>query len=607
MKNVKIVISCFLVFTALFLLQKPLFLLFHWELSVAAGFWGCIKTVWHGLTMDMSVAAYCTMIPAMVLLISLIGGNKRVYLIVLKVYFIMISVLVSAIFICDTELYTHWGFRIDATVFTYIVQPKEAAASVSFGMIVAMGITLILWSIFQYITLNQFVVKSFRISPKPKKRGWETMVFAVLFGLLFVTMRGGVTASTMNISRAYFSETMFLNHAAVNPCFSMLSSMAMSKRNEHQYSFMDADMARLMVSGMVNQPATTDSIPLLLNTTRPNIIFIILESFGAAVVESLGGAQGVTPHISRLSKEGVFFSNMYAGSFRTDRGLVCILSGYPAQPTMSITKYPAISQSLQSIPSILKKSGYNTSFLYGGDLNFAYIKSYLVTQGIVDFTQDSDFPVKERLSKWGVPDHTTFESLYQQIKEARGQYCTFYLTLSSHEPFQVPFNRFQDPYLNSVAYSDDCLGLFIERLKQLPQWENLLVVLVPDHAMKYPTNISYDSPERHRIFSLWMGGAIRQPMVIDQISSQTDIAATLLGQLGIDYAAMPYSRNILHPQTGEYAFYAFPNGFGMVSPQGFVVYDCDSKSVTQSGGINRDSLLLKGKAYLQCSYNDIVK
>ena len=506
MKNAKTLISCFLVFTALFLLQKPVFLLYHWNLSVAAGFWGCIQTVWHGLAMDMSVAAYCTLIPALVLLVSLMGGYRRVYVMALKVYFAVLSFLVSVVFISDLELYTHWGFRIDATVFTYIVQPKEAAAGVSLWVVIGMAVTLVFWSCFQYFAINQFVLKFYRTAAVPKKRIREAMVFVVLFGLLFVTIRGGVTASTMNTGRAYFSETMFLNHAAVNPCFSLLSSMAKSNRNGHQYRFMEDEEARRIVNRMVNKCAASDSIsiPQLLNNTRPNIVFILLESFGAAVVESLGGAPGVTPNIARLSQEGIFFRKMYAGSFRTDRGLVCILSGYPAQPTMSITKHPAISQTLQSIPSILKKSGYHTSFLYGGDLNFAYIKSYLVTQGIVDLTQDSDFPVKERLSKWGAPDHITFDYFYNQVKNAQEPFCKFFLTLSSHEPFEVPYHQFQDPYLNSVAYTDHCLGRFIENLKQLPQWENMLVIIVPDHAMKYPTEIRYDSPERHAIFSLWM-------------------------------------------------------------------------------------------------------
>jgi len=607
MKKVKILLSCYFVFIVLFLVQKPIFLLYHWKQSVTEGFFAYLQTMGHGLSMDMSVAAYCTLIPSIILLISLMGGYRGIYAMILKLYFAVVSLLVSVIFISDLELYAHWGFRIDATIFTYVVQPKEAAASLPFYMVIVMVFAVLLWSFFQYGVLSRLVVKPLQKGAKSAKRAMEWGVMMVLFGLLFVAIRGGVTVSTMNVGRVYFSEKMFLNHAAINPCFNMLSSMTKSTGGEERYRFMEEQQARLIVAKMLHKPATSDSIPSLLNTSNPNIILILLEGFGAAVVEPLGGAPDVTPHLAQWAQEGVFFRNMYAGSFRTDRGLVCVLSGYPAQSTLSITKHPCKSQTLSSIPIILKKNGYHTSFLYGGDLNFAYMKSYLVTQGVVDLTQDVDFPIRERLSKWGVPDHITFDHLFDQIRSAQEPFCKIFLTLSSHEPFEVPFNKFEDPYLNSVAYTDSCLGAFLDKLKQLPQWENTLVVIIPDHDMKYPADIRYDAPERHDIFSLWLGGAVRQPLIVDKICSQIDMAATLLNQLGIDYSALPYSRDIMHPNMEEFAFYAFPNGFGIISTQGFVVYDCDSKRVSLWEGTNTDLLLTKGKAYLQCSYNDIVK
>jgi phosphoglycerol transferase MdoB-like AlkP superfamily enzyme len=411
----------------------------------------------------------------------------------------------------------------------------------------------------------------------------------------------------MNVSRVYFSERMYLNHAAENPCFSIVASLERSNKHLEQYRFMNDQEAHLLVSDMLKNASTPNAAPSLLHTSTPNIIIILLESFGAGVVEQLGGIPNVTPHLNELSKEGLFFKNLYAGSFRTDRGLTCALSGYPAQPTMSIIKYPTKSQTLKSIPSILKDHGYHTSFLYGGDLNFAYIKSYLVSQGVVDLTQQTDFPLKERYDNWGAPDHITFDRLFQQVADAQEPFCKIFLTLSSHEPFEVPFDKFEDPYLNSVAYTDHWLGDFVNRMKQLPQWDNTLIVLLPDHAMKYPTEMRYDSPERHHIFSLWIGGAVRQSVAVDQICGQTDVAATLLNQLEIECSELPFSRDILQPTYEAFAFYTFPNGFGLVSPQGFVVYDCNSEQLSLSEGAKADSLLQKGKAYLQNLYNDIGK
>ena len=612
MKKVTILLSCYCVFVGLLLLQKPIFLCYHWNQSAPEGFFNCLKTLWYGLPMDMSVAGYFTVIPGLLLLISVFVKSKY-FIKILSIYFAVISFLISIIFFPDLLLYSYWGFRMDATVFTYIVQPKEAAAGVSVWIVIFMIFAVLFWTIFQYWILKIFVLKPCKQVAKKRQRNKitrkisEAAVFVLLFGLMFIAIRGGVTVSTMNVSRVYFSESMYLNHAAINPCFSMFSSIARTNKQTLQYQFMDKEEALQIVEQMLNRQNLSDSIPQLLNTSKPNIIFILLESFGAAVVEPLGGMPGVTPHLNRLSEEGIFFRKMYAGSFRTDRGLVCVLSAYPAQPTMSIIKYPAKSQTLKSIPSILKNEGYHVSFLYGGDLNFAYIKSYLVTQGIINITQDVDFHVSERLSKWGAPDHITFERLLSDVKRAKIPFLKVFLTLSSHEPFEVPFHKFEDPYLNSVAYTDSCLGQFIDSLKQLPEWDNTLVIMVPDHDMKYPPEIRYDAPERHDIFSLWIGGAVKQPEKIDNICSQTDIAATLLSQLKINYLELPFSNDVLNPATKEYAFYDFPNGFGIITPQGFVVYDCDAKKVSMEEGTNTDSLLLGGKAYLQYLYEDIGK
>ena len=76
-----------------------------------------------------------------------------------------------------------------------------------------------------------------------------------------------------------------------------------------------------------------------------------------------------------------------------------------------------------------------------------------------------------------------FEKFYSLIKEqSREPFMKMFLTLSSHEPFDVPMNRLEDKYLNSIAYTDSCVGDFVEKLKRLPVWDNTLIVFVADHA-----------------------------------------------------------------------------------------------------------------------------
>jgi phosphoglycerol transferase MdoB-like AlkP superfamily enzyme len=116
---------------------------------------------------------------------------------------------------------------------------------------------------------------------------------------------------------------------------------------------------------------------------KPNVVFIILESFMSKTMTSLKGLPDVAVNMDKFAEEGVLFTNFYANSFRTDRGLVAILSGYPAQPTTSIMKYPRKTENLPSIPRSLKANGYNLQYYYGGDANFTNMRSYLVSTALM--------------------------------------------------------------------------------------------------------------------------------------------------------------------------------------------------------------------------------
>ena len=606
-QRIKYLIVTYLLFVLLLVLQKPVFLLYHWSQSAPFGWGECLKVLWHGLPMDGAVAGYLTLIPLLLLLVSIPFKGKG-FALILKIYFLLISIVIALIFVPDLELYSYWGFRIDATVFAYINQPKNAAASVSIWTVVALFLFVAAWSWMQYYVLNRCVAQPVKEMKASQNHITEPLLLLLLGGLMFIAIRGGVTTSTMNVSRVYFSKSMYLNHAAINPVFSMLSSFKLDSRFDLQYRFMETEQAEEIFLSQWTVPAVqpTDSIPALLNTDRPNIVYILLESFDKAVLESLGGEQGVTPHLDSLAAEGILFSSVYANSFRTDRGVVAALSGYPAQPTMSIIKYPHKSQHLHSLMQALSAEGYHSSFLYGGDVDFAHIKSYLVSQQVTDITRDTDFPVQHLMNKWGAPDHITFPYFLQQIKkETRKPYIKAFLTLSSHEPFDVPYHHFEHPYINSVAYTDSCLGVFIRDFKQLPEWDNTLLVLIPDHGMRYPDAIHYFSPDRHDIFMIWAGGAVKAPQQITQVCSQMDNVSTLLNQMQVDSTPFRFSRNVLHPHYREMAIYTFPNGFGVVGTEGNVVFDCNSNTVIQEQGLHTDSLLLAGKAFLQTLYDDI--
>ena len=446
---------------------------------------------------------------------------------------------------------------------------------------------------------------------KVEKRVLGTLGGLLCGGLLFVVIRGGVTESTSNVGQVYFSSNQFLNHSAVNPCFSLLSSMGKSKDFASEFNFFEEEKRSELFEGLY-PTSHVDTNVKVLNTERPNVLLILMEGFGGAFIEPLGGLPEVAPNLNRLSEEGVFFTQCYANSFRTDRGTVSALSGYLGLPTVSIMKVPVKSRTLPAISEELVKVGYQTDFLYGGDINFTNMKSYLLSKGYQKLTADTDFSLAEQNSNvWGVNDDITSDWLLEQLKqrtETDSPWFTTYLTLSSHEPFEVPYNRLDEKIPNAFAYTDECLGKLIDGLKQTPLWNDLLIVCIPDHGFCYPQGTTDRGGEFSHIPMLWLGGAVKEPMKIDKIMNQTDMAATLLGQLGLDHSMFPFSRNVLSESyVYPFAFYSSGSVFAFRDSTGVSAYDIKADCISYEEPSASEERLNRGKAILQSAYDDLGK
>lgn len=604
-KRVLFLFACFITFILVFALQKPVFMLYNHASGGGLSISDYLQVIVHGLQLDATVAGYLTVIPLLLTLLSVwIPGRYITF--ILKGYFFIVACIISLIFVVDIALYPYWGFRLDATPLFYLQSPSDALASAPASTLILQTLVFVVYTYGIFWALKRFVLP---LMPEQyvKKMFSNSVQLVLLGGILFIPIRGGVTTSTANVGMVYFSKNQFLNHSAINPCFSFLASLSKQQDFAAQYNYFSESQRSKIFKKLTNQPQG-DSIPELLATKNPNIILILMESFSANAIEVLGGEAGVTPNINRLSKEGILFSNMYANSFRTDRGIVAVLNGYLAQPTTSIMKYPAKSQTLPSIAKSLQKKGYTSDMLYGGDINFTNMQSYFFSSGYSKVTADRDFPLKSRLSKWGANDDITFAHLYQSMTDnsRKEPFFSTFLTLSSHEPFEVPYNRLKDPYLNSVAFTDSCLGDFIDKLKKLPLWNNTLIVLVSDHGFRYPASVKEHDPKRYHIPMLWLGGAIKEPRVIANYGNQTDLAATLLYQLDLPHKEFTFSNNMVDSLQPAYAFYSYNNGFGFIDTTGVSVYDCESeKPLIIKPEAGNEIRLNNGKALLQTLYDDL--
>ncbi len=555
-----------------------------------------VSVMWHGLTLDLSTSIYILLLPFLISMISL-WWDHVILRKILRGYYVFIALMLALAFVADTCLYPFWGFKLDASCLQYLETPVEARASVS-GLYMTISLIVL-------VTATCVFYRLYRLIPfwesRPKHQPTATLGNILLIPVFIIGIRGGLDESTTNVGQVYFSQNQFLNHAAVNPVFSFLSSFEKTASNIVDYDFFTEKECVRLTQDLY--PTTSEGTDSLLNTTRPNIVIVLMESAGDFLTKAM-------PNLRRLKQEGIDFTNCYGNTWRTDRGTVCTYSGYPSFPTSSVMKMPKKSSLLPGIASTLRQQGYKTSYLYGGDINFTNMRSYLIGTGWEQLKWKADYTAEEQnTAKWGVRDEITFNTLYEQIcaidTTASARYLFGYSTLSSHEPWDVPVSKIDDEVVNAFYYLDLCIGRFINKLKATPQWKNLLVVFLPDHSIDHKT-MDESNSLRNKIPMVWVGGAVKQPRKITQICNQTDLAATLLSQLQLPHDQFRWSRDVVSSSYRyPFAVHNYNNGFSIIDSTGFIAYDLDASRFVTNESSDATRLERIGKAILQATTADL--
>jgi phosphoglycerol transferase MdoB-like AlkP superfamily enzyme len=568
-----------------------------------------LGTFWHGAKLDISTIGYYLIIP-LLLVIPGVYFNGNWFRIFMRWYTFFLIVFSSIIIVSDANLYSYWGFRMDFTPMLYLKTPEEAMASVSTMKIIMFLITICLiasLSIYLYYKLIDRLFNEFNrilyLVP-------GILFFVILCCSLILPIRGGFGVAPINAGAVYFSNKMFLNHTAINAVWNVGYSGFGQRPVKNPYEFGDLSVATGIVDSLTVKKGITEKV---LNTSKPDIMIIVLESFSGYLIGPLDGDSLVTPNINRYAKEGILFSEFYASGTRTDKAIPAILDGYPAQPAQSIIKEPKKSQSLPSLVKILIENGYYSSFWYGGEINFANFNSFVIGSGFHDIITKRNFDPVNYNSKWGVHDHILFQTLKDSMKSIKEPFIKVVLTLSSHEPFDVPmepvFKGSDDmtKYKNSIYYTDKTLGSFLDWAKGTEWWKNALIIMVADHCARIYSDMPNYKQNVFKIPMLWVGGALSKTgLRVRKLGSQVDIPTTVLDQLGIK-GSFPFGKDLFSDQSKSFAFYTYNEGFGFITDSSAVSLDLKSKTLVLSEGKDPESAEKKGKAYLQVLFNDYLK
>ena len=561
MRLVVDIVKYYAYFIVLLIWAKVFFILINYK-ELSLDFVELPRIWWHALRLDLSLISY-TILP-LILLYGIVG-NKDISRKIFKTYMAIVSALIILILSVDPFFYKYWGSKVNLLFVQYIGEPGSALSSIE-------GID------FAYCLL--FILFCWRYAFRVIKK-WETLIQARNFGLILVLVaavffgRGGFGMNPIGISAAYYHHNAMYNNAALNPVWNLIA-YEMDRESQRAVEFIsEKEEQELLQEWRINQ---TTPIGELVYNDSSKIYLIVLESFTNKVSQLFSGSrQGYTPHLDELAKEGLYYTSAYSSSFRSDRGLTALLSGMPSLATQSLTNRPELLSRAPNLFKLFRQQGWHTSFHYGGNLDFANLRVLVNDADLVK--EQADYSSADA-GAWGFHDELVFKHYLEHAQNTSGKSFHMVFSSSSHEPFKVPnFNSYSEPYENSIAYTDSCLGVLIDGIKETGDWENLLIVITADHGTILPErSVSYKSVN-FNVPIILAGGLLRlnpQDSVsrISTIVSQFDIPRTLAKGIEAD-GLFTFSHSLLQPKGA--AFYNYYNGIVYVSDSCKQFYDIPQK------------------------------
>lgn len=597
-----------------FLLSRTFFLLYNIKLIRAEGigFVEAIASYWHAIPLDFATTCYLIIFPFILLIIQ--SFYKASWLnTVNKVYTFTAIILFSLLTTAELGIYPEWKTKLPFKALMYLENPTEVYNSASTFLFIILIIVFIVQTMIGWLAYKRFFYV--KIDKAPKKFFYTLLFIIISFPIILLGGRGGWQQIPINQSESYYSNHQVLNLASVNSAFNFSISIIENYKNfeANPYSFYDINLARQEVKKLYETPK--DTTIKILTTDRPNVVLIILESWSADLIESLGGKPGITPEFHKLEEKGILFTNLYATGPRSEQAMGSIFAGFPAHPISSVTVQPEKFAKLNTITKTLISQGYHTSFYFGGQLRYGNIKGFILYNGFKKIIEHNDFGKDVIRGKLGVHDEFVLSRQLSDLNNEKEPFFSSLFTLSTHSPYDQPMKNVltwgenENNYINSAYYTDRCLGEYFAEAQKQPWYKNTLFIIVADHSHNSYKNWSFTTPAYHKIPMLFYGDVIKEPYrgtKIKRLSNQSDLAATLLNQLNLDSSPFAWSRNLLNPYAPEFAYYSFEEGLGWIRPEGHFVYEARVNHFSEDSlpEASKDSIKKEGKSFLQVLFQE---
>ncbi len=601
MKSIIILFLKLLFFWLLFFTIQRLFFLIHYWSDFDTSFLTLLKLPYHALRVDLSSFAYLCGLSFIFLAFSILDITawwQTFFVKLSKISIWFFGVISAIIFSSELTSYYEWRSKLSSKIFIHFETPSEIFRTSS-GNYTWWFLLYLFLQLIAFYFLYKWLIKSQKIQSIKQNIGIKVIYFLTFFTVgstgLGLAVRGGWQEIPISATNAYYTNSQITNDLSVNSVWNFIH-MTYEHFNtdfKEYYNNVPEKEAQLILQDLYATISSADTVKIL-NTNQPNIIFVTLEGWSADMIEPLGGLKNITPHFNQLCDEGVLFTQIYATSETSETGHTSIYSGYPTLPKISMSTESA---KCRKMPSVIKALGnkYNSSYYFGGALSYGNIGGYMTEIGWKRLTDENDLNLQPKGSL-GIHDEAMFPYFYSEIKKAQTPFIYGLFTQSTHSPYDMewPFLKEYptDDYARSMNYADAQIKKFTDSLKQLPYFNNTLVVFIADHGKTNFVNNNRYTDGYYHIPCLFWGGALTDSskgLKIDKIGSQVDVVKTLLNQINIDVKQFNWSKDLLNPTTKEWAVITTSYTYGIKTPKGCIIYQFINDEVVYNT-FNNDEL-----------------
>ncbi len=459
----------------------------------------------------------------------------------LSFYTKLSAVVIAFFLISDIVFYSYFGCHINSIIFGIIDDDTSALIQTAYKnyniFLFGLTVLLILKIIFLFINRVYSLKLTFIKEEYSIHFILRTLIFLGHMILLVLFLRGSFTrmfpliANIPEISNGRYINSMTTNGAvafygsAVNYADNKLDKIDILEKTCYkgntQKAFSDfLNTETIKTDDLLSNITYITASDKALETSPPHVVVIMVEGFGFPIIKYQSPSFDILASLKKHFDEDIVFTNCISGGNGTIDSLEPFLLNLIQIPgAIAYGQSKFINTSFdEAVAKVFKQKGYETTFVYGGELTWRNVGDFMPHQGF-DYcygkgTILNHFSLKENdetVHPWGVFDEFALKFVSDLLKKSDKPQFVFLLTTNNHPPYITP-KKYQDKPLSiskdlekhlqgdlellkerlkNYQYVMDQLGLFLNDIKTSELSEKTIVSITADNNT-IEGNMHYD-------------------------------------------------------------------------------------------------------------------